>query len=469
MSDTQFDLVVIGGGPGGYVCAVRAAQLGMRVACVEKRATLGGTCLNVGCIPSKALLHSTHLFEQARHGLEAHGIRASGVEIDLAALMARKDKVVADLTKGIAFLFKKYGVTRIEGRARIGAPGRVLVTSEGDGERELLARHLVIATGSEAASPPGIAVDEERVLSSTGALALAEVPKRLVVVGAGYIGLELGTVWRRLGAEVTVVEFLDRVTPGMDLEVSRQLRRILERQGMSFRLGSRVEAVTTGAEGVEVTVVPAGGGDPEALAADRVLIAVGRRPRVEGLGLEAIGLSPDEQGRIPVDEECRTTVEGVWAVGDVVRGPMLAHKAMEEGHAVAERLAGQKPHVNYEVIPGVVYTEPEAAGVGRTEQELKEAGIAYRVGKFPFGANSRARCTGAQDGFVKILAEADGDRVLGAHILGPEAGTLIAEIAMAMEFGASAEDVARTCHAHPTLEEAIKEAAWAAFDKPLHL
>ncbi len=469
MSDTEFDLVVIGGGPGGYVCAIRAAQLGMRVACVERRKALGGTCLNVGCIPSKALLHSSHLLEQAEQEFAAHGIRASGLEIDLEALMARKDKVVGDLTKGIAFLFRKYGVEHVEGHGRITAPGRVVVEGGDGSNRELATRHLVIATGSEPASLPGIAIDEERVLSSTGALALDAVPGHLVVVGAGYIGLELGTVWRRLGARVTVVEFLDRVTPGMDLEISRQMQRILKRQGMRFRLGSKVEAVAEKEDGLEVTVAPAAGGEAETIAADRVLIAVGRRPHSADLGLGAIGLALDEQGRIPVDEHCRTTVEGVWAIGDVVRGPMLAHKAMEEGHAVAEALAGQKPHVNYEVIPGVVYTEPEAASVGRTEQELKEAGIAYRVGKFPFSANSRARCTGAAEGFVKILAETGTDRVLGAHILGPDAGTLIAEIAMAMEFGASSEDIARTCHAHPTLEEAIKEAAWAAFDKPVHI
>ncbi len=469
MSDTEFDLVVVGGGPGGYVCAIRAAQLGMRVACVERRKALGGTCLNVGCIPSKALLHSSHLLEQAQQEFAAHGIRASGLEVDLKALIARKEKVVGDLTKGIAFLFKKYGVAHLEGHGRIAAPGRVVVEAAGGSSRELATRHLVVATGSEPASLPGIAIDEERVLSSTGALALDAVPEHLVVVGAGYIGLELGTVWRRLGARVTVVEFLDRVTPGMDLEISRQMQRILERQGMTFRLGSKVEAVAEKGDRLEVTVAPAAGGDAEPIAADRVLIAVGRRPHTADLGLEAIGLGLDEQGRIPVDEQCRTSVEGVWAIGDVVRGPMLAHKAMEEGHAVAEALAGQKPHVNYEVIPGVVYTEPEAASVGRTEQELKEAGIAYRVGKFPFSANSRARCTGSQDGFVKILAEAESDRVLGAHILGPDAGTLIAEIAMAMEFGASSEDIARTCHAHPTLEEAVKEAAWAAFDRPVHI
>ena len=469
MSDTDFDLVVIGGGPGGYVCAIRAAQLGLRVACVEKRPALGGTCLNVGCIPSKALLHSSHLYEQAQRAFDHHGIRANGLELDLGALMARKDRVVADLTKGIAFLFRKYGVTHLAGHARVTAPGRVRVEA-GDGEaRELATRQTVIATGSEAATLPGIAIDEERILSSTGALALGEVPRHLVVVGAGYIGLELGTVWRRLGAEVTVVEFLDRVTPGMDLEVSRQMQRILKRQGMAFRLGSKVEAVTEKDGRLAVTVAPAAGGEPETLTADRVLVAVGRRPHTADLGLESIGLELDAGGRVPVDEACRTAVEGVWAIGDVVRGPMLAHKAMEEGHAVAERLAGQKPHVNYEVIPGVVYTEPEAASVGRTEQELKEAGIAYRVGKFPFSANSRARCTGEQDGFVKILAEEGSDRVLGAHILGPDAGTLVAEIAVAMEFGASAEDIARTCHAHPTLEEAVMEAAWAAFDRPVHI
>ncbi len=468
MTDATYDLVVIGGGPGGYVAAIKAAQLGLKVACVEKRGRLGGTCLNVGCIPSKALLHSSHLYEEAGHGFLAHGIKVNGLEVDLGAMLDNKDKVVEGLTSGIEFLFKKNKVDYVVGSGRIASPGKVAVEAKG-ATKELATKNILIATGSDSMPLPGVTVDEERIVSSTGALDLDEVPEHLLVVGAGYIGLEMGTVWRRLGSKVTVVEFLDRVTPGMDGEVSKQLQRILQKQGMTFKLGSKVAGVETKGDRVAVTVEPAKGGAPEVIEADTVLVAIGRRPYTEGLGLETVGVALDERGRVAVDERFQTNVPGIYAIGDVIRGPMLAHKAEEEGSCVAEQLAGQKPHIDYDIIPGVVYTAPEVASIGKTEEQLKEAGIAYKVGKFPFLANSRARCTGATDGFVKLLADAATDRVLGAHIIGAEAGTLIGEIGVAMEFGASAEDIARTCHAHPTLEEAIKEAALATFFKPIHI
>lgn len=470
MSEASYDVVVIGGGPGGYVCAIAAAQQGLRVACVEMRETLGGTCLNVGCIPSKALLHSSHLLEMAAREFAGHGIEVGEPRLDLARMMARKERAVADLTKGIAFLFRKNAVAHLHGRGRLAGPGRVVVTAADGSEQALSARHVVIATGSEPLPLPGIAFDEQRVLTSTGALALDRVPGHLVVVGAGYIGLELGTVWRRLGSRVTVVELLDRVTPGMDSEVAKQFQRILSRQGMTFRLGTRVAAVEPTEEGVRVVTEPASGeGEGETLEADAVLVAIGRRPFTAGLGLESVGLATDERGRIPVDERLRTAVDGVFAIGDVVRGPMLAHKAEEEGIFVAESIAGRVPHIDYELIPGVVYTWPEVAAVGRTEEELQAEGVDYRVGRFPFSANSRARTTGDVQGFVKILADAATDRVLGCHILGPEAGTLIAEVTAAMAFGASSEDIGRICHPHPTLEEAVKEAALAAHAQPIHI
>ena len=473
MSDAAYDLVVIGGGPGGYVAAIKAAQLGLKVACVEKRASLGGTCLNIGCIPSKALLHSSHLFAEAKHGMARHGVKVSGVELDLPAMLKNKDQVVRTLTQGIGFLFKKNKVDHVPGAARIENPGTVAVQpADGGGAATALAtRNILIATGSDSMPLPGVAVDEERIVSSTGALDLKRVPKHLLVVGAGYIGLEMGTVWRRLGAKVTVVEFLDRVTPGMDGEVSKEFQKILAKQGIVFRLGAKVTAVDAASgDEIKVTVEPAeGGGAPETIACDAVLVAIGRRPYTEGLGLEKVGVRLDNRGRVETDGRYRTNVEGVWAIGDVIAGPMLAHKAEEEGTCVAEILAGQSPHLDYDIIPGVVYTAPEVASVGKTEEQLQEAGTAYKTGKFPFLANSRARSVGNTDGFVKILADAATDRVLGAHIIGPEAGTLIAEIAVAMEFGASAEDIARTCHAHPTLEEAVKEAALATFSKPIHL
>jgi dihydrolipoamide dehydrogenase len=468
MSDTSFDLIVIGGGPGGYVAAIRAAQLGMSVACVERRATLGGTCLNVGCIPSKALLHSSELFEHAGHGLAAHGIKVKAPVLDLVAMQARKEKVVADLTKGIDFLFRKNKVARFSGSGRIPEPGTVEVTS-GDGDpQSLSARHIIIATGSEVTPLPGIEIDEKTIVSSTGALALEKVPGHLVVVGAGYIGLELGSVWRRLGARVTVVEFLDRITPGMDGELSTALQRTLARQGMEFRLGTKVTGAKTGKAGATLTLEPAGGGTPETLKADTVLVSIGRRPFVDGLGLEAIGVARDPRGYVVVDARFRTSVPGIYAIGDAIPGPMLAHKAEEDGVACVEGLAGGAVHVDYGLVPGVIYTAPEAATVGRTEESLKDAGVDYVVGKFPFTANSRARATGDTDGFVKILADARTDRVLGVHVIGPDAGTLIHEAVTAMVYGASAEDIARTCHAHPTLAEAVKEAALDALGRAVH-
>jgi len=457
-----FDVIVIGSGPGGYVCAIRAAQLGMKVACVEKRATLGGTCLNIGCIPSKALLHSSENFEAAGHAFAEHGIVIDGIKLDLAKMQARKDGVVGANVKGIEFLFRKNKIAWLKGIGRIIAPGQVDV----DGT-VYETKNIVIATGSESTPLRGVAVDEKRIVSSTGALELDTVPDRLVVIGAGVIGLELGSVWRRLGARVTVIEFLDRILPGMDAELATAARRILTKQGLTFRLGSKVTGAITGAKGVTLAVEPAKGGDAEQLEADIVLLAIGRRPWLEGL--EASGVALDERGRIRTGDHYATNIPGIYAIGDCIAGPMLAHKAEDEGVALAERLAGRAGHVNYGVIPAVVYTWPEIAAVGQTEEELKAAGVAYNVGKFPFTANARARAMGDTDGFVKLLADKTTDRLLGAHILGPDAGTLIAELAIAMEFGASAEDVARTCHAHPSLSEAVKEAALAVDGRALHI
>ena len=469
MSDAEFDLAVVGGGPGGYVAALRAAQLGLRVACIDRRQRLGGTCLNVGCIPSKALLHSSEHFHFAREELAAHGVKTGKIGLDLAAMMARKDKVVADLGKGIDFLLDKNKVAKITGTATLSAPGEVTVKPEKGKARKLTAAHILIATGSDSAALPGIEIDEKKIVTSTGALTLAAVPKRLVVIGAGAIGLELGSVWRRLGAEVTVVEFLDRILPGMDGEIAKQAQRVLARQGLSFKLGTKVASAKKTRAGVELSLEPAGAkGKAEKLAADVVLVAVGRRPRTAELGLEVAGVACDARGFIRVDDRFRTGAEGIYAIGDVIGGAMLAHKAEEEGVAVAEILAGKPGHVNYGVIPAVVYTWPEVAAVGITEEDAKESGRDIRVGKFPFAANSRARTSGATDGLVKIVADAKTDRVLGVHILGPDAGTLIAEAAMAMEFGASAEDIARTCHAHPSLPEAMKEAALAVGGRALH-
>ncbi len=460
----SYDVIVIGGGPGGYVCAIRAAQLGLRTACVEKSATLGGTCLNIGCIPSKALLQSSENYEEVRHAFAEHGVLVDGVRLDLDRMMARKGEVVGANVKGVEFLFRKNKVTWLKGEGRIARPGRVEV----DGT-SYDAKSIVIATGSESLTLPGVEVDEEAIVTSTGALELDDVPGHLAVIGGGYIGLELGSVWRRLGAEVTVVEYLDRLVPGMDSEIAKQFERTLGRQGIKFRLGTKVAAARRGNDGVMLTLEPAKGGTPEEMKADVVLVAIGRRPYTEGLGLAEAGVALDERGRVKVDAHYATSVQGIYAIGDVIAGPMLAHKAEEEGVACAERIAGQAGHVNYDVIPGVVYTWPEVASIGQTEDALKQQGAAYRVGKFPFTANGRARAMGSTDGFVKILADKDTDRILGAHIIGPDAGTLIAELATAMEFGASSEDVARICHAHPSLSEAVKEAALAVENRAIHI
>lgn len=460
----RYDLIVIGAGPGGYVAAIRAAQLGLKVACVEREPKLGGTCLRVGCIPSKALLESSQRYHDTQHVLARHGIQVGQVSVDLAALLGRKDQVVDTLTQGISGLFRKNKVDRYEGNARFQALGHIEVEREGEPSQSLRADKIIIATGSKVATLPGIVFDDAHVGTSTEALSYPEVPKRLIVIGAGVIGLELGSVWARLGAEVTVLEYLDRILPGMDLEVARKAQQLLSKQGLNFRLGVKVTGAKAAEGQAEVTL---DGG--ETLQADRVLVAVGRRPNTDDLGLEAISLSLDSRGRIPVDEHYQTAVPGVFAIGDVIQGPMLAHKAEEEGVACVERIVTGYGHVNYGAIPAVVYTHPEIASVGRTEEELKEAGVAYRKGSFPFLANGRARAIDQVDGFVKILADAETDRVLGAHILGPQAGDLIAEVVTAMEFGASAEDIARTCHAHPNLAEAIKEAALAVDKRPIHI
>lgn len=470
MADQQtFDVVVIGGGPAGYVGAIRAAQLGFRTACVESRAALGGTCLNVGCIPSKALLQSSELFEEAAHSFKDHGIKTGKVELDLPQMMARKDTVVKQLTGGIEMLFKKHKITWLKGRGSIAAPGQVSVAAA-DGKTETVAaKHILIATGSEVTPFPGITIDEKQIVSSTGALALPAVPKTMAVIGGGVIGLELGTVWRRLGAEVTVIEYLDRITPGMDGETSKQLQRILTKQGVVFKLGQKVTGAKADKKGVTITFEPAAGGKAENLTVDVLLVSIGRRPVTQGLGLEGAGVAVDEKGRVKTNGRFETSVPGVYAVGDVIAGPMLAHKAMEEAVVCMEMIAGQRPHLNYDAIPSVIYTWPEVASVGKTEEELKAAGIDYVAGKYPFTATPRARANGFTDGFVKILADKKTDAVLGAHVIGPGAGEMIHEIALAIEFGASAEDIARTTHAHPTLSEAVKEAALGVAARSLHI
>jgi dihydrolipoamide dehydrogenase len=466
---SSYDLIVIGTGPGGYVCAIRAAQLGMKVAVVEKRATHGGTCLNVGCIPSKALLHASELFEQAGHDFAAMGIGISAPKLDLAAMMKFKGEAVDGNVKGVEFLLKKNKIDAVHGVGRIAAPGKVEVMG-GDGKTQMLeTKNIVIATGSAVAPLRGVSIDGKRVISSDQAIALDHVPGKLLVIGAGVIGLELGSVWRRLGAQVTVVEFLDRILPGMDSEVARQAQRLLEKQGIKFHLSSKVTGIDSSGATLKASVEPAKGGAAETIEADTVLVAIGRVPYTEGLGLDAIGVKMDERGRIVVDAHYATNIKGINAIGDVIAGPMLAHKAEDEGVAVAEMLAGQAGHVNYDVIPAVVYTFPEIASVGKTEDELKEASVAYNTGKFPFTANGRAKANRQTDGFVKILADAKTDRVLGVHIIGADAGNMIAEAAVAMEFGASAEDIARTCHAHPTLPEAVKEAALAVAKRAIHI
>ena len=458
----SFDVTIIGTGPGGYVCAIRAAQLGLSVAVVEKRASHGGTCLNIGCIPSKALLHASELFAEAKHSFGKMGIGVAPT-LDFARLMGFKQEAIDGNTKGIDFLFKKNKVTVFRGEGKIAAAGKVQV-----GDQSIETRSIVIATGSDVARLKGIDIDEKKIVSSEGALALEKVPERLAVIGAGVIGLELGSVYARLGSKVTVIEYLDRILPGMDLDVARNFQRLLQKQGFTFKLSSKVMSAASGKDGVKLAVEPAAGGTADVLDADVVLVAVGRVPYTDGLGLDEAGVRRGAKGVIEVDEHFATNVAGIYAIGDVIRGPMLAHKAEDEGVALAEILAGQAGHVDYGVIPGVVYTSPEVASVGQTEEELKAAGIAYKAGKFPFLANGRAKANQTTDGFVKVLADATTDRVLGCHILGVNAGELIHEVAVLMEFGGSAEDLARTCHAHPTLAEAVKEAAMAVASRSIH-
>ncbi|MBV9246326.1 MAG: dihydrolipoyl dehydrogenase [Methylobacteriaceae bacterium] len=462
------DLVVIGSGPAGYVCAIRAAQLGMKVAVVEKMKTFGGTCLNIGCIPSKALLYASEMFEEAGHGMAPLGILVEKPKLDLVGMMKHKTDTVAANVNGVAFLFRKNKIDAVTGTARIAAPGKVEVKAETGTTTTLDAKAIVIATGSDVARLPGVEIDEETIVSSTGALELKRAPAKLLIVGAGIIGLELGSVWRRLGSDVVVVEFLDRILPGVDGEVAKLAQRLFQRQGIAFHLGHRVSKVGKTNAGAQVTIEPAAGGEARTLGADVVLVAIGRRPYTDGLGLEGIGIAT-ERGRVVIDERFETSVPGIYAIGDVVRGPMLAHKGEEEGVAVAEIIAGQHGHVNYDVIPNVVYTMPEIAGIGKTEEELTAAGTSYKVGKFPFTANGRARAMRHTDGFVKFLADAGSDRVLGAHIIGFAAGELIQEAAVLMEFGGSSEDLARTCHGHPTLSEAVKEAALAVAGRAIHI
>ena len=466
---TPYDLVVIGTGPGGYVCAVRAAQLGMKVAVVEKNATLGGTCLNVGCMPSKALLHASEMFEEAGHSFAKMGVGVSAPKLDLPAMMNFKQQGIDGNVKGVEFLMKKNKIDVIVGKGKILGAGKVEISGSAGKTQIVETRNIVIATGSDIARLKGIEIDEKRIVSSTGALSLDRVPGKLLIVGAGVIGLELGSVWHRLGAQVTVVEFLDRILPGMDGEVAKQFQRILEKQGFAFKLGAKVTGVDASGKTLVAKVEPAAGGAAESLEADVVLACIGRVPFTEGLGLQEAGIALDNRGRVQIDRHFATIVKGVYAIGDVVAGPMLAHKAEDEGVACAELIAGQAGHVNYDVIPGVVYTTPEVSSVGKTEEELKQAGVAYTSGKFPFTANGRSKVNQTTDGFVKVLADAKTDRVLGVHIIGREAGEMIHEAAVLMEFGGSAEDLARTCHAHPTRSEAVKEAALAVGKRAIHM
>ncbi|MBL8711756.1 MAG: dihydrolipoyl dehydrogenase [Alphaproteobacteria bacterium] len=468
MADAQYDVVVIGSGPGGYVCAIRAAQLGLKTACIEKDNTLGGTCLNVGCIPSKALLSVSEKYAQASHDFDALGIEVGKPKANLKKMMTHKDKVVAANTQGITFLFKKNKVDHLVGTGTITGAGTVEINGK-DGKKTVTAKNIVIATGSESTPLNGVTVDEKQIVSSTGSLALEKIPATMAVIGGGVIGLELGSVWQRLGTKVTVIEFMDRLLPGSDLEVSKEMKKLMTKQGMELKLSTKVTGAQTSKDKVTLTLEPANGGAAEKLEVENVLLSIGRRPYTQGLGLEKAGVKVDNRGRVEIDDHFQTNVKGIYAIGDVVRGAMLAHKAEDEGVVVAEIIAGQSGHINYDAIPSVVYTFPEVATVGKTEEQLKEAGIEYRAGKFPFMANGRARAMAAIDGFVKILADAKTDRVLGCHIVGPEAGTLIAEVALAMEFGASAEDIARTCHAHPTLNEVVKEAALAVDGRPIHI
>nr|ABK96408.1 unknown [Populus trichocarpa x Populus deltoides] len=463
------DVVVIGGGPGGYVAAIKAAQLGLKTTCIEKRGTLGGTCLNVGCIPSKALLHSSHMFHEAQHSFASHGVKFSSVEVDLPAMMAQKDKAVSTLTRGIEGLLKKNKVNYVKGYGKFISPSEVSVDTIDGANTVVKGKNIIIATGSDVKSLPGITIDEEKIVSSTGALALKKIPKKLVVIGAGYIGLEMGSVWRRLGSEVTVVEFAPDIVPSMDGEVRKQFQRMLEKQKMKFMLKTKVVGVDTSGDGVKLTLEPASGGDQTTLEADVVLVSAGRTPFTAGLGLDKIGVETDKVGRIPVDERFATNVSGVYAIGDVIPGPMLAHKAEEDGVACVEFIAGKHGHVDYDKVPGVVYTHPEVASVGKTEEQVKALGVEYCVGKFPLLANSRAKAIDDAEGLVKIIAEKETDKILGVHIMAPNAGELIHEAALALTYDASSEDIARVCHAHPTMSEALKEAAMATHDKAIHI
>ena len=463
----NFDLIVIGGGPGGYVCAIRAAQLGLKTACVESRGTLGGTCLNVGCIPSKSLLNLSENFHKAKKDFNKQGIEIEGIKLNIEKMMSNKNKSVQVLTKGVEFLFKKNKVTYIKGKGVLFSKNDIVVY-ENNKRTNYKAKNIVIATGSAVVSLPGIEIDEKNIISSTGALSLNEVPKKLAVIGGGYIGLEMGSVWSRLGSEVTVIEYLDHITPGMDREISDEFKKILTKQGIKFKMGSKVNSVKTNGTGILINFTDVKTSKAESLEFDKVLVSVGRKPYTEGLNLTKVGVKKDSKGRIEVNSKLQTSIKNIYAIGDVIKGPMLAHKAEEEGIAVAEILAGQAGHVNYDVIPGVIYTSPEVATVGKTEEQLKEEKKSYKVGKFPFLANSRAKVNNETDGFVKILADSETDKVLGVHIIGPHCGDMIAEMALAMEFGASSEDIARTCHAHPTHTEAIKEAALAVDKRPIH-
>jgi dihydrolipoamide dehydrogenase len=466
--EDNFDLVIIGGGPGGYVCAIRAAQLGLKTACVESRGALGGTCLNVGCIPSKSLLNLSENYHKAKKNFNSQGIEISDIKLNIKKMMSNKEKSVEVLTKGVEFLFKKNKVTYFKGKGVIFSKDVVVVYENNNKRTNIKAKNIVIATGSSPTSLPGIEIDEKNIVSSTGALSFSEVPKDLVVIGGGYIGLEMGSVWLRLGSNVTVVEYLDFITPGMDKEVSNEFQKILTKQGIQFKLNNKVTAVTNISGKVVVDYTNNKTAAREKKECDKVLVSVGRKPYTEGLNLSKIGIKKDDKGRIEVNEKLQTSLKNIYAIGDVIKGPMLAHKAEEEGIAVAETIAGQAGHVNYNVIPGVVYTSPEVATVGKTEEQLKDENISYKVGKFPFLANSRAKVNNETDGFVKMLADSKTDKILGVHIIGPHCGDMIAEMALAMEFGASAEDIARTCHAHPTHTEAIKEAALAVDKRPIH-
>ena len=466
--ENNFDLVVIGGGPGGYVCAIRAAQLGLKTACVESRGALGGTCLNVGCIPSKSLLNLSENFHKAKKDFNQQGIEIEGIKLNIEKMMANKNKSIQVLTKGVEFLFKKNKITYFKGKGVLFSKNDIVIYESNNKRINIKTKNIVVATGSEAASLPGINIDEKNIVSSTGALSFEKVPKKLAVIGGGYIGLEMGSVWSRLGSEVTVIEYLDYITPGMDREISNEFQKILTKQGIKFKMGSKVDSVNSNKNAVSIKYTNVKNSKEDIIEVDKVLVSVGRKPYTEGLNLTKVGVKKDNKGRIEVNKKLQTTVNNIYAIGDVIKGPMLAHKAEEEGIAVAETLAGQAGHVNYDVIPGVVYTSPEVATVGKTEEQLKEENRSYKIGKFPFLANSRAKVNNETDGFVKILADGKTDKVLGVHIIGPHSGDMIAEMALAMEFGASAEDIARTCHAHPTHTEAIKEAALAVDKRPIH-